>query len=278
MTSIVGYETASQMLLASSKNCWACDISSTATRFPRYRSPGENTQTCLLRYLVLQRLCCSYGFSVQQHANFAAEEIKKNPNALTVRHAVVNPEAIVKCTFQNADLVADFELGSTIELDEAGRVLPALEFFDHLFRNRHGMVSVTDETRNADGGVNRAPPLYGRVDFHEKIARKQRRRDNIDTSCVSSALEIAREVRCKSLPSKVGRRRARCVRVCLYDVPYRLAPRHFADSFRWLMRIRNMSGTSTRSMSKRATAASQVSRGFSRSVMRTASKESDTAS
>ena len=60
----------------------------------------------------------SYRLSIQQHANLATEKIKKDPHPVTVRHAVINSETIVKCAFQNADLVTGLKLLPMIELNE----------------------------------------------------------------------------------------------------------------------------------------------------------------
>src|SRR5262249_38767075 len=59
IASIVGYETVSQMLLASSKNCWACDIACFHATAVRVNCPRHAFQS-----FVRQRLSCSYGFSV----------------------------------------------------------------------------------------------------------------------------------------------------------------------------------------------------------------------
>ena len=62
-----------------------------------------------------------------------------------VRHAVINSETIVKCTFQNADLVTGLEFRPMIELDESRYILAIFEEVDDPFRDWCRKFPITNE-------------------------------------------------------------------------------------------------------------------------------------
>src|SRR4029078_7821599 len=196
----------------------------------RYRSPGESPQTSP-NFQWRRVSGCGYGLGIQQHADLAAEKIKKDLDPLAVRHAIINSETVIKCAFQNPNLVTGFEFRPMIELDESCCVFTIPEEFDDPFRDRRRKFAVTNEARNTNGRINRAPALRGHIDFDEKIAGEQRRGDNVNTPRVPSTFEVARQIGCKPLASQMYSRFILGIRLRLDDVPLRPAGNsHFVPS------------------------------------------------
>src|ERR1035441_10383334 len=94
---------------------------------------------------------------------------------------------------------------------------------------------------------------------------------------MATALEVARQIGHETLAIEVCDRLELSVRLRLHHVPPMFAGGHSAAPPCCRMCTRSSSGTSTRSMPKRATAASHVSRALLTSVIRTESKDAVTA-
>ena len=94
---------------------------------------------------MLRVLSRSYGLGTEQHANLSAEKIKKNLDPLAVRHAGINSKTIVKCAFEDANLVAGAEFRALVELYVSGCVLAALERADHRIGYRHRAIAVANK-------------------------------------------------------------------------------------------------------------------------------------
>src|SRR5262249_52800049 len=88
-------------------------------------------------------------------------------------------------------------------------------------RDRRRFIAVADEPGDAYGRVDRAPALRRQIDCDEEIARKQRRRDGFNATCMPPPLEVTRKIDFETLPVEMRGRLAFRVRMGMSDEPPR---------------------------------------------------------
>src|SRR5271163_4550950 len=99
--------------------------------------------------------------------------------------------------------------------------MPAFQRLDDAVGYRGRIVAAADQAADTHGRIDRAPPLRGKIDGNEQVAREQRRRDGLDAPRVPASLQITRKINLKTLAVEMQGRFCLSVWLSMGDKPAR---------------------------------------------------------